>query len=239
MNTREKRRRERTRWTFLLLFSLLFSSSALKNNKNETHLGGIHITEEIPQMVTIKPDALISKDDVKIDTVHIYLSPSVQTWNAYINQLGTEAQHMNKIAEIMYSMLKQYSFIQVDANLNYLSLANSVAESNQKSRDIHLALHSNAGGGSGLETFQKKSDGFGQYLHEQLMSSLPFPSRGVKDGNHLYEIKNAKAKHVVLMELLFHDNLQEAQYIVTHHEEIATKLTNALVNYIVDNYAKK
>lgn len=238
MNTNIERRKKRSRFTFLLLFSLLFSGSSIKSKK-EIHFNEHFTFDEFKSIIEIKANALAEKETLEIDTVSIYLNPSVQTWNSYANQLGTEAEHMNKIAELMYAKLLQYQFIDVEANLNYLSLSNSVKQSNQKKRDIHLALHSNAGGGSGFETYQKKADGFGQFLQEHFADTLPFSSRGVKDGNHLYEIKNATADHVALMEILFHDRLEEANYIVNHHEEIATELTNTLVLYIVNNYAKK
>lgn len=168
------------------------------------------------------------------EKIHIYLNPSVQTWNLYSNQLGTEAEHMRKIANYMYDELSQYDYIEIDGNLdeNGLSLSKSIQESNSKHRHIHFALHSNAGGGSGTEIYTKNNDPFALEVYEEFVKEIPFAGRGVKNGQHLYEVNAIKADHVALLEVLFHDNVEEATYIVTHHEEIAMKLSHAILRYI-------
>ena len=50
---------------------------------------------------------------------------------------------MNDICEYMVEELKNVEFISLKYNLRYLSLANSIKESNGFNADIHLALHSN------------------------------------------------------------------------------------------------
>lgn len=168
------------------------------------------------------------------EKVHIYLNPSVQTWNHYVNELGTEAEHMNKIANLMYHELSQYPYIEIEGNFhpNGLSLSKSVQESNSKHRDIHFALHSNAGGGSGTEIYTKNQDSFAAEVYQEFVKDIPFTGRGVKNGQHLYEVNSINADHVALIEILFHDNVKEATYLVTHHEEIAKKLSNAILRYI-------
>ncbi len=168
--------------------------------------------------------------------VSIYLNPSVQTWNPYIDNLGNEAQHMNAIAEIMFAKLQKYHYIDVSANLNNLSLSNSVKESNAILPDIHFALHSNAGGGSGSEIYTKNDHSFATHVLNNFVSESPFPSRGVKNGNHLYEVQSSKARHVALIEILFHDNKEEASYIANNHEKIASNLVASIISYIDDYY---
>ena len=107
MNTNIERRKKRSRFTFLLLFSLLFSGSSIKSKK-EIHFNEHFTFDEFKSIIEIKANALAEKETLEIDTVSIYLNPSVQTWNSYANQLGTEAEHMNKIAELMYAKFKQY-----------------------------------------------------------------------------------------------------------------------------------
>lgn len=238
---------------FLLLFILFsFTSSNMNHTSNTWHLSSFISKDNFSSIegdLIIKNDSnqeenkdqneeekeneKEDKEEIKVDrTYSIYINPSVQTWNSYANGLGSEAEHMHAIAEIMVAELAQYPFFEVEANLKGLSLSNSLKESNQKKRDIHLALHSNAGGGTGIETYQKREDGFGKHMHSSLAANLPFPSRGLKDGNHLYEIKTSKAEHVVLMEILFHDQEKEAAYIASHHAYIAQKLVEALVSYV-------
>jgi len=168
--------------------------------------------------------------------VKVYLNPSVQTWNNYVLNLGTEAEHMNNIAHYMYEDLKAYEFLDVKANFDYLSLSDSVKESNTFKADIHFAIHSNAGGGSGSEILTKGNQNFAKTMYDGFMELGNFKRRGVKDGSSLYEIKNSKAQDKALIELLFHDNETEARYIVNNEKEIAHKLADTLVDYVVNNY---
>lgn len=175
----------------------------------------------------------------KIDrVVSIYINPSVQTWNLYAGNLGNEAEHMQIIATEMYYILSSYSFLDVDGNFEKkgMSLVKSVEDSNSKHRDIHIALHSNAGGGNGSEIYTKNNYEFAKTVYNDFMKEIPFYSRGVKDGNHLYEVKNINATNVALIEFLFHDNLKEATYIVNNHYHIAYSLSMALINYILITY---
>lgn len=172
------------------------------------------------------------------EKISIYLNPSVQTKNMYINNLGSEAENMRDIAELMYKELKLASYIDIEANIakNGLSLSQSVNQSNSRKRHIHFALHSNAGGGQGTEIYTKGSNKtFATTMYESFLELGNFKRRGVKDGTHLYEIKNVKADHVALIEFAFHDNLKEAKFIVENKALIANQMVKSILKYI-DTY---
>ena len=172
------------------------------------------------------------------EKLSIYLNPSVQTKNMYINNLGSEAENMRDIAELMYKELKLVSYIDIEANIakNGLSLSQSVNQSNSRKRHIHFALHSNAGGGQGTEIYTKGSNKtFATTMYESFLGLGNFKRRGVKDGTHLYEIKNVKADHVALIEFAFHDNLKEAKFIVENKALIANQMAKSILKYI-DTY---
>ena len=172
------------------------------------------------------------------EKISIYLNPSVQTKNMYINNLGSEAENMRDIAELMYKELKLVSYIDIEANIakNGLSLSQSVNQSNSRKRHIHFALHSNAGGGQGTEIYTKGSNKtFSTTMYESFLELGNFKRRGVKDGTHLYEIKNVKADHVALIEFAFHDNLKEAKFIVENKALIANQMAKSILKYI-DTY---
>ena len=169
--------------------------------------------------------------------IKVYLNPSVQVNNFYVNNLGTEAGNMNDICQYMVEELKNVEFISLKYNLRYLSLANSIKESNDFNADIHLALHSNAGGGQGSEIYTSNNTYFATYIYEKYTSQIGnFKKRGVKINNSFYEIKNSKAKNRALIELLFHDNVNEATFIVNNKQKIANILSNALIDYIQEFY---
>ena len=73
---------------------------------------------------------------------NVFLSPSTQEWNPYVNG-GSEEFYMNQIADRMEPYLRSsgISYTRNDPNRN---AAGAIADSNAGSYDVHLALHSNA-----------------------------------------------------------------------------------------------
>ena len=72
-------------------------------------------------------------------------------------------------------------------------------------------------------------------MYESFLELGNFKRRGVKDGTHLYEIKNVKADHVALIEFAFHDNLKEAKFIIENKALIANQMAKSILKYI-DTY---
>lgn len=75
----------------------------------------------------------------------IFLSPSTQEYNAYVNDLGTEEEWMNHLADAMEPILFA-SGIQYTRNDRDQTAAAAIRASNAGNYDLHLALHSNASG---------------------------------------------------------------------------------------------
>ena len=147
---------------------------------------------------------------------------------------------MNDVAKYLKKELDKIEFLEVLYNLDNLSLKKSVEESNSFGADIHLALHSNAGGGRGSEIYTINSNKFSKTVYDDFNALGNFNKRGIKNGKHLYEVKNSKADHVALMEFLFHDNMEEANWIVANKELIAKQLAKSIINFVsVYYYATK
>lgn len=163
------------------------------------------------------------------DPIRIYLNPSVQTANYYYNNVATEAEMMNKVSEKIYEELSRDSRFEVYCNDRYLPLAASVKESNSLKVDYHLALHSNAGGGSGSEVYYTGSSSFASLVLDTFAKHHPFANRGVKSGSHLYELKHSTATNRALIEFLFHDNKAEAEFIVSNYTVLAMAMVEAFV----------
>ena len=72
----------------------------------------------------------------------IYLSPSTQENNLYVNG-GTEEEWMNRLADAMEPYLTA-SGIRYTRNTPDMTAASSIRASNAGNYDLHLALHSNA-----------------------------------------------------------------------------------------------
>lgn len=170
--------------------------------------------------------------------IKLYLNPSVQYTNSYASNLGNEGTIMNEISNILEDLLIQHTNIEIYSNnkLPGLALVDSVNESNNIAVDYHLALHSNAGGGKGSEGWYTKSSyNFTKSIIDSLQEILPYPTRGLKDGSkNLYELKNTTA-NACLIEILFHDDENQAKFLVNHEQEVAEAIYDGVVNYFKNN----
>ena len=74
----------------------------------------------------------------------VFLSPSLQEWNPYVNG-GNEEYYMNLVADAIEPYLRA-SGITYARNTPSQSLSQAIAQSNAGNYDLHLAIHSNAAG---------------------------------------------------------------------------------------------
>ena len=173
----------------------------------------------------------------------IYLSPSTQKNNIGVGNYGTEEERMNQVADVTESVLRQHG-IKVYRNKPEMTLAQLVTDSNSKKPDIHFAIHSNAGASGkvrGCEVYCHRFGGNGEKLARAIYAVLePLTSsgdRGVKEGHShfgqgkpLYELAKTTAP-AVLVEVAFHDNKEDAEWIVNNLEAIGTALANGVLDY--------
>ena len=167
---------------------------------------------------------------------NIYLSPSTQEFNPYAGG-GNEEQYMNLIADAMEPYLAA-SGIRFTRNTPDMTAASSIAASNSGNYDLHLALHSNAsatGTARGIEAYYSPSSERGKRFAEivarnlQLIYPLPNSSRIVPTTS-LGEVKRTRAPGV-LVEIGYHDNPEDAQWIRNNVNTIAENLVLSLTEY--------
>ena len=196
--------------------------------------------EEITESEQIKEEdnSQVGKDEKYYyfdETIKIYINPSVQYKNLYASDLGNEGEHMREISIILTDMLIDYTNLVVYANNSYpgLSLSDSIKESNSYDVDYHIALHSNAGGGKGSEGWHSNSSKkLTNSILTELDEILPYKTRGLKDGSKsLYEIKNTKSC-ATLIEVLFHDDYDQAKFIILNYYSIAKAIFEGIVSYL-------
>ena len=167
---------------------------------------------------------------------NIYLSPSTQEFNPYSGG-GNEEQYMNLIADAMEPYLAA-SGIRFTRNTPDMTAASSIAASNSGNYDLHLALHSNAsatGTARGIEAYYSPSSERGKRFAEivarnlQLIYPLPNSSRIVPTTS-LGEVTRTRAPSV-LVEIGYHDNPEDAQWIRENVNAIAENLVLSLTEY--------
>ena len=167
---------------------------------------------------------------------NIYLSPSTQEFNPYSGG-GNEEQYMNLIADAMEPYLAA-SGIRFTRNTPDMTAASSIAASNSGNYDLHFALHSNAsatGTARGIEAYYSPASERGRRFAEivarnlQLIYPLPNSSRIVPTTS-LGEVKRTRAPSV-LVEIGYHDNPEDAQWIRNNVNTIAENLVLSLTEY--------
>lgn len=170
----------------------------------------------------------------------VYLSPSVQDWNLGYGNYGTEEQRMNEIADVVERILRENG-VTVYRNSPSMTLREVVADSNTKSPDLHVAIHSNAsvgGNARGAEVYAHRFGGLGERLanniYDEISKLTPTSDLGVKEGyktfngQGMYELRRTVAP-AALAEVAFHDNPDDAQFIMDNIEPIGRAIAEGIL----------
>ncbi|MBE7033270.1 MAG: peptidoglycan hydrolase [Ruminococcaceae bacterium] len=169
----------------------------------------------------------------------IYLSPSTQEGNMYVIG-GSEEFYTNLIADAMVPYLRSNG-IQYTRNTPEMTAASSIAASNRGNYDLHLAIHSNAapegqyGTYRGVDVYYSPISRNGRRAAEifakNLKSIYPLPSRvRAISTTSIGEVTQTRAP-AVFLELGYHDNVQDANWISNNIESIARNLVLSLTEY--------
>ena len=169
----------------------------------------------------------------------IYLSPSTQEKNEYVNG-GTEEQYMNLLADKMVPYLDA-SGIRYVRNTPEMTAASSIAASNRGNYDLHLALHSNAapegqyGQVRGILVFYYPGSQEGEraatIIANNLKEIYPLPELvQAQPTTTLGEVRRVRAPSAFL-ELGYHDNPDDALWIQENLPRIAANLVLSLTEY--------
>lgn len=169
----------------------------------------------------------------------IYLSPSTQEFNPYINT-GNEEEWMNLLADRMEPYLNANG-IRYVRNTPSMTSASSIKQSNQGDYDLHLALHSNASpeGESGTRRgiialyypSSLEGEDASQQMAENLKSIYPLPNQVyAQPSTTIGELRLVKAPSVFL-ELGYHDNPDDAVWLQTNLDLIAQTIVRSLAEY--------
>lgn len=169
----------------------------------------------------------------------IYLSPSTQDQNYYVTG-GTEEYYMNRLADAMVPYLLSNG-IQYVRNTPEMTAGSSVRQANAGWYDFYLALHSNAAGEEnygkvrGTIVFYYPGSVNGHRAADIFVKNLkeiyPLPDLVyAQPTTKLAEVARSRAP-AVLIEIAYHDNEQDAQWIISRTEAIAQNLVYSLTEY--------
>lgn len=166
----------------------------------------------------------------------IYLSPSLQEWNPYVDG-GNEEYYMNLIADAMEPYLRA-SGIDFVRNSPEMTLRQAINQSNAGNYDLHLAIHSNASGEAnagrnrGVEVYYYPTSTKGQDFAELLATNMSdlYPNPDLVKTvptTSLGELRLTRAP-AALIEVAYHDNINDARYIRDNIQNIARNLAKSV-----------
>lgn len=170
----------------------------------------------------------------------VFLSPSNQTNNIGVGSYGTEKYRMNQLADYVQQALQTAGIITYRDDPSK-SKSDAVELANSLNVDCYVAIHSNAspassaGEGKGPEMLvngnRQKSQVLGQEIYDQVAGIYPGRGRKLKVRNDLLEINSPDAPSC-LIEVAFHDNLDDANWILNNMPQIGTAISNGILTYL-------
>lgn len=169
----------------------------------------------------------------------IYLSPSSQPDNMYAVGNVSEQEQCRKIAAALKEELDRCGFW-CHAGLSG-TMYTRAAESDKFGVDLHLPIHTNACNGkvAGLRIMVYEMGGeaenIARAIDKYLAPVTPGESDGISAMPNLYEIKATDAVCVYL-EVGFHDNPEEAKWIIDNTNKIAEMIARGLCEHYAVPY---
>lgn len=177
----------------------------------------------------------------------VYLSGSTQYDNQGINNYGTEADRMQYLADRVKDYIgKGQGGITVFRNQGGMGLQGSINDSNSKRPDIHIALHTNAGGSRGTESYywggsnNTASVRLTRLVYDRVAPLTVANDRGVKSDHTLYSSGLAELRETsavaTLIEIMYHDNAADVADYLGKIEQIAQAIAYSVYDYFGIQY---
>ena len=147
----------------------------------------------------------------------VYLSPSNQCANTYAYSDTNEMEQCNRIAEAAEAALIRNGY-EVKRAPKGQDMYETIKESNEWGADLHIPIHTNAGGGAGTVVFVYSKNAENMRYANPIYHEVQNASPGDIDYNvrvmpQLAELNGTKAT-AVYVECEFHDNAEYAKWII-------------------------
>ena len=161
----------------------------------------------------------------------IYLSPSAQPANSYAVGNTNEQVQCNRIAEAAKTALVRCGFAVKKAPEGQ-GYKDNVSESNAWGADLHIPIHTNAGGGAGTVVFvhggTAKQMQYAKPIYDEVQAASPGTTDyGVRVNSGLYELGYTTAT-AVYIECEFHDRADLAAWIIEHTTELGEAIARGV-----------
>lgn len=180
----------------------------------------------------------------------IVLDPGHGTgYNKYKGVDMTEGENMQLMAKEIKPLLEKlgYKVVITRTEDKDMSFTNRTRVATDNKADAIFSLHTNAGGGSGVEVYYsvdlKDNEAKAKVISAEISKSLGIVNRGAKvresekyKGEDYFSIidmpQDAGIKNVFLVEFAFHDNINEAKMLVENRKDFAQAFVNAVAKFM-------
>ncbi|WP_304508265.1 N-acetylmuramoyl-L-alanine amidase family protein [Anaerotignum sp.] len=169
----------------------------------------------------------------------VYLSPSLQEYNLFING-GAEEEYVNLIADAMEPYLFA-SGIEFTRNEPEMPLSQVIYDANNGDYDVYFSIHTNtappflSGKMQGPEIFYFVKNLYGKELAENVAKNLkevyPKPEKVKVTPTATFKEVTKTTMPAVLINLGYNDNIEDAQWIKDNVRPIARELSRSLSMY--------
>lgn len=161
----------------------------------------------------------------------VYLSPSDQWANIVADGEHSEAYHCKQIAESAKKYLELNGYtVKVGDNSKQGSYVARAKESNNWGADLHVPIHTNAGGGVGTLMLTYPTSVNNKYvvnIYNEVANLTPTKDRGIISRSNLYEINSTKCV-CAYIEVEFHDNATTENWIDSNVDNIGKAIARGI-----------
>ena len=169
----------------------------------------------------------------------VFISPEDRASNVYAStalwngRTTNEKEQMGRCADYLEIALKRCGFEVINAQ--YGNMYDRVSASNSWPADLHIAPHTNGFDGtvSGTRVHcypSEKSRLIGKLIQDRIAPMSPGTSERLVESTNLYELR-VPTMPAVLPEFGFHDNPEEAQWLIDNMEAIAEETCKAICEF--------
>ena len=169
----------------------------------------------------------------------VYLSPSTQEFNFFING-GSEEYWMNLVADEVepYLIASGIDFVR---NTPEMNARESIEQSNAVGADLHVAIHSNSspvelsgvllGPDIYFDPADEDSLEMARLTQNNFRGIYPNPIKvDIRPTDYLGEVLNTNAPSV-LIETAYHDNIDDAEWIQKNVRPIGRAIAKSIAEY--------
>lgn len=196
----------------------------------------------------LKENSIIKEYDINVGNksiLSVYISPSNQGLNEGVHSTGftTEKNEMNDIANYVVERLKSYGVIvyrnNPSGNINQWN-----KDANYLGVDMKLAIHSNAsakhtayGTETWIDTENSETYSLANLIQNSITDLYPYKdrigyNRGVKYANgEIGEANDSYVRFGMLVEVAYHDDYQDALFIMQNKKNIGYAMADAILKY--------